>query len=480
MVNALRPGRASADLAEELQFHVDQRAEDFVREGLPRAEAERLARRQLGNSLHLRESSRDVKSAVWLESLFQDFRFGVRMISKYRKASLAAIVSLGLAVGACTAGFTLLDALIFRPLPLPAPEQLIDLARVLPGSFGPENRPTESASFSFAHYKLLRDAARGQADLFPITIGLQLALSADSGAFSENLRVEAISGEGFRILGVQPVLGRLIQPEDDSPNSADPIAIISHGYWKRHFGANPAAIGTRLAMGRQSFRIIGVAERRFGGMQPGYLTDVWLPLSVVEDPRNLADPDGGGIRVWGRAHPETNRAQLRERLQAVATNFLRERARINPPRGLDGPRIAQFTDAPLRIRDASSGADSLFRVEFRRPLWILALICGLLLLLACSNVATLMLARSSARETEMALRISLGAGRSRLIRQMLIESAQIAIAACVLAIGFAAFAAPTMAARLGTADFPAWLDVAPDAATLAFAFVLSLTTGILC
>ena len=132
LANSLRPEHAAADLADELQFHLEQRAADLVRGGLSPAEAERVARLQLGNALQLRESSRDVKSAVWIESLLLDFRFGLRMISKYRKASLAAIASLALAVGACTAAFTLVDALIFRPLPIPAPHQLVDLARLLP------------------------------------------------------------------------------------------------------------------------------------------------------------------------------------------------------------------------------------------------------------------------------------------------------------------------------------------------------------
>jgi predicted permease len=477
--NALRPGRAAADLADELQFHIDGRTADLIRDGMPRAEAERLARRQLGNPLQLRESSRDVKSAVWLEELVRDFHFGLRMMSKHRKASLAAIVSLALAIGACTAAFAVMDALIFRPLPAAEPEQLVDLARVLPGSFSPENKPQEAASFSYPQYKLLRDTARTQADLFAITLGLQLTLADDPGGSSENVRVEAISGEGFRILGIRPALGRLIEPDDDSAANGHSVAVISYGFWKRHFGASPTAIGARLTMGRQPVQIVGIAARSFSGAQPGYLTDIWLPLTVASDPRNLEDPDGRGFRVWGRVHPQADRAQLRERLQAVLTNFLRQRARVNPPRGLRGPEIQQYTDAPLRIRDASSGADSLFRIQFRRPLWILALICGLLLLLACSNVATLVLARASARDTEMALRISLGAGRSRLIRQMLIESGQVAAAACIIAIGFAALTAPALVARLGSSEFPAWLDVGPHAATLAFAAGLSLITGML-
>ena len=331
IANALRPGRAAADLADELQFHIDQRATDLMRNGLPRAEAERVARRQLGNSLQVRESSRDVKSAVWLESLLHDFRFGLRMLSKYRMASFVAITSLALAIGACTAAFALVDALILRPLPVPAPHQLIDLARVLPAFFSPENQPHESASFSYAQYRLLRDAAGSQADLFAMTLGVRLSLFDDSGGFSEHLRAESLSGEAFQILGMRPALGRLIQPEDDSPANANPVAVISYGYWKRRFGASPTAIGERLRIGQQSFRIVGVAAASFAGVEPGYLIDAWFPISVVSNPRSLSDPDGSGIRVWGRVRPEANRPQLRERLQAVLNNFLRERVRINPP-----------------------------------------------------------------------------------------------------------------------------------------------------
>jgi predicted permease len=481
IANAVRPGRAAAGLDDELQFHLDERIDDLIRGGVPRHEAEILARRQLGNRLSLRESSYDVKSAAWLDSLLRDFSFGLRMHAKRRTASLAAIASLALAIGACTASFTLIDALIFRPLPLPAPGQLINLARMMPAFLSADNQPSESDSFSYPQYELLRDTAREHADLFAMRLsaGLQPVLFDDAAGASENVRAEAISGQGFEILGVKPAFGRLIQPADDSVTGGHPVAVLSYAFWSHRFGASPSAIGRWVTVDRTQFQIVGIAAGPFGGVQPGYLTDVWLPLSVAIDPRQLADPDRGSVGVWGRLNAGATPSQMRDPLQAVLTNFLRDRVRINPPRNLHGAQLQQFTDAPLHIRDASTGRDSLFRLQFLRPLGILSLICALLLLVACSNVANLMIARASARNAEMALRMSLGAARSRLIQQMLMESAQLAAAACALGLLLAALIVPSIVVRLGPTEFPAWLDVGPGSRTLAFAVALSLLTALL-
>jgi hypothetical protein len=170
IANVFRSKSVARDLEDELQFHLDQRANDLVGEGMPRGEAEFLARRQLSNSLQLRELSHDIKSATWLESLLRDCRFGFRMLNKYRTASLASISSLALAVGACTAAFALIDGLIFRPLPLPAPSQLIDIALVIPSFLSPGNQPRESDFFSFSQYELMRDTAHDRADLFAVSL----------------------------------------------------------------------------------------------------------------------------------------------------------------------------------------------------------------------------------------------------------------------------------------------------------------------
>ena len=482
IVNAFRPGKAGADLAEELQFHLDQRIADLIKAGTPRNEAERMARRKFGNQLATRESSLEIKSRPWLETLLRDFRFGLRMLSKYRSVSFAAVGSLALAIGACTAAFSLIDALMLRPLPVRDPHQLFDLASVFPPFMSPNNQPSEFDQFSYPQFKLLRDVVRGSADLFMTNYsgGLRPVVFDGPGGSSENVRIGYMEGHGFEILGVKPALGRLIQPDDDAPGAQGHlVAVISYAFWKRRFGGSPAVLGRKVTL-RDTFEIIGVGAPSFTGLQAGYLTDLWIPLTKAADHRLLAQ-DVELAPIWGRVHPGVEKSQLREPLQAVFTNALRERLRINPPRNLHGDQLRQYAGQPLVIRDASTGSarDSLFRAQFRRPFEILALICALLLLVACSNVANLMLARASGRDAEMALRTSLGAARSRLMQQMLIESGQLAFLGTVLALIFATFAAPAIVERLGPSELPAFLDVAPDSRSIAFAAALSLLSTIL-
>jgi predicted permease len=482
LANAFRPGRTNADLDEELQFHLDQRIADLAVSGLAPKEASRTAALKLGNRLATREESHQIKSVVWLESLFRDFRFGLRMLSKYRTTSLVAIASLALAVGASTAAFSLIDALMLRPLPVPDPHRLFELAHVSPPFMSPDNQSHESDTFSFPQFQLLRDTIGDSADLFlcQSSAGLTAVAFDDAGGEEEDVRLANIDGHGFEILGVKPALGRLIQPDDDSISNGRMVAVLSYPFWMRHFGGSRDALGRKFTLSSRTFEIVGVAAPSFTGLQPGYLTDIWIPLTAAADPRLLTqDIEVAGI--LGRLHAGVQRAEIQAPLQTVFTNALRERIRIHPPRNFSGDRLKQYADQPLTVRDAftGSGRDSLFRAQFRRPFQILALICGLLLVVACSNVANLMLARASARDGEMALRVSLGAPRSRLIQQLLIESGQLAFIATIFALLFSMLAAPAIAARLGTSELPAFLDVAPDSRSLAFAAALTALSTIL-
>ncbi|MFZ0589523.1 MAG: permease prefix domain 1-containing protein, partial [Bryobacteraceae bacterium] len=219
-VNVFRGQRLDKELDDELLFHVEERAEDLIRRGWSQDDARREARKIVGNPLLLRESSRDIKLIPWLESIVQDTRFGLRILWKRRTATAAAVLSLSIAIGACTAAFSLLDALVLRPLPLPHPEQLVYLS--YPG------RNTTDSYFSYSLFTKLRDVSKGDVDLFGMTFGGGLVPVVFGGAHGEieRVRLQSITGNAFSVLGVKPALGRLLTAEDDAPTNRD-AAVLS-------------------------------------------------------------------------------------------------------------------------------------------------------------------------------------------------------------------------------------------------------------
>jgi predicted permease len=478
VANVFRPGSVDRDLDEELQFHLDERIRELTDTGMTRDEATRQVSRRFGNPLRLREESRDVKLLPWLDSLFRDVRLGGRMIRKNAVVTGAAVASLSLALGACVAAFSLVDALILRPLPVRQPERLVYLT--FP-TYTPE-RP-EADTFNDPLFLRLRDAARGRLDLFAMSTQVMRRVTfADTGAEKESARTQFVSGDAFDLLGPVPAAGRLFTKQDDVRPGDHPVAVVSHAFWMRRFGGDPAIIGRWFALygdgrlqGRQ-FQIVGVAERRFTGVEPGRPTDLWLPYAMY-NPHAFGNADFGWFRIVGRMAENVPPGQAQSVLQAAFTNFRRDRTQsMGPNRSPE--RVAQFLNTPLYLRSASNGTSPLRR-EFGRSLWILSGIAALVLLIAGSNVANLFLARTAAREREMALRLSLGAGRGRLIQQMLAESTLVAGAACGLGLFFAGAAAPAVVRMLGSADDPVHLDLRMDWRLLVFAACLTLLTAAL-
>ncbi|MPY87818.1 MAG: FtsX-like permease family protein [Luteitalea sp.] len=463
LANVLRTSKVERDLEDELQFHIEARIDELVQTGVPRHVAEGQVARRFGSRLRLREASRDVKIVSWLESLLKDVRFGVRMLRKDAVVTGAAVMSLSLAIGACTAAFSLIDALILRPLPVRAPEQLIYLEGV----------------FSYPHFERFREAARSQVELFAMLEAQRRrqAVFPDAGGAVENVRPQFLSGDAFHILGVQPAMGRLLAPSDDVKPGGHPVAVLSHAFWMRRFGGDPSVVGRWFTFDDRAFQIIGVADRTFPGVEPGRLVDLWVP-NMMWDAEALTDPSTRWLRILGRLKPSVEPEQARSILQATFAQFRREEAsRIFQP---DEPRdrVQHFLNSQLYVRSAENGPSALRR-DFERPLWMLAAIVGLVLLIAASNVANLFLARAAAREREMSLRLSIGAGRGRLIQQVLIESALLAIVACALGLLFAAVAGPTVVRMLAPPHNPAYLDLRVDWRVLAFLGVLGALTTML-
>ena len=468
--NVFRSGRVEAELDEELQFHVEERIRELTAAGMTREAAATEVARRFGNALRLREESRDVKLLPWLDSIVRDVRLGARMLRKNAVVTGASVVSLSLALGACVAAFSLVDALILRPLPVRHPEQLVYLT--FP-TYNPE-RP-EADTFNDPLFLRLREASREHVALFAMsTQVMRKAVFADAGGEKEPIRTQYLSGDAFERLGVTPALGRLVAGQDDERPGAHPVAVLSHAFWMRRFAGDPTIVGRWLTLEERQLQIVGVAEPRFTGVEPGRPTDLWLPY-MMYNPRAFGNAQFGWFRVLGRMKDGVRLEQAQSVLHAAFTGFRREYA----PR-LFGPErtpesVARFVETPLYVRSAANGPSPL-RGQFERSLWILASIALLVLLIAGSNVANLFLARTAAREREMALRLSIGAGRGRLIQQMLIESALVAGAACAFGLLFAEVVGPAVVGMLASADDPVQLDLRLDWRLLAFAGGLTLLT----
>lgn len=471
--NVWRSGRISDEIDAELRFHLDSRVDDLIREGWSPRAARREAARRLGGTLGLRERSRDIKLLPSLDAIVQDVRFGLRLLRRHAAVTLAAIASLALAIGASTVAFALLDAIVLRPLPVAHPDELIALTYPAGEEIG---RPRESGTFSTPFFERAREATRPAVALFAMSAQFPRPVTFDRGTGAAGEPIEAervyaqhVSGDTFNILGLRPALGRLITPADDLRPGEHPLAVISYELWRRRFQRDPGVLQRHVTVDDREFQIVGVMEERFTGIEPGVMTDLWLPLTMGNR-RALTAGFWNWHYILGRVRPDASREQVAQTLQLAFTNFRQDLVRgaaANAPRPPSPEQIARLIKTPLHVHDAANGPSAL-REKLQRPLWILALVVALVLLIACSNVANLLIARATARQREMALRISIGAGRGRLVQQVLIESALLAIAACVLGAALAFWSTPFIVQQLGASRDPVRLALGFDWRVLLF------------
>jgi predicted permease len=468
--NAVHGERLNREIEEELQSHIE--------EAIASGRDPREARRAFGSALHAREASHSIRAAGWLESFLADVRFGWRQLWRNKVASAAAVLSLALGIGSCVAAFRLIDALLWRPLPISGSSRLYVLSRKL---IGPEGRPIEAGGWATPDFNLMRDVVKNQADLIAISDAdrMDITWSGDGASDDdmEKANVVYVSGNMFPIFGLEPALGRLLSHADDRGPGLYPYAVLSWDYWNHRFGRDPHVLGRSLHIGDQAFEIIGVGPRDFTGTETGTVTDIFLPLSMNRFATEVSfDWHRTFLMLKPGVNPSTALEPLRQHLSAVSRAF--ETDCSTCLRGMTPANIDRYLNKTLVFNPAGAGISELQK-DYRRLLGVLGLLVALVLLIACVNVANMMTAQAAARAQEMALRISIGAGRRRLVQLILAQSALLALVASVLGAFFAAWSAPFVLSLVNPPDDPARLALPADWRVLLFGFGLMILVVLL-
>lgn len=391
-------------------------------------------------------------------NLIQDLRYATRTLLRSRAFTAVAILSLALGIGANTAIFSLINGIILRALPVQHPEQLFALTR--------NNRGHSVTSFSYPFYRALWD----RKDLFSgMVCERTIAPSLSIHGNTELISGEAVSGNYFDVLGTVPYAGRLFHNSDETAAGADRVVVLSYGFWKGHFGDDLSIIGKSIRLNMTPMTVIGIAPPAYNGLRAGVSPDICVPITMwpqmLGDTALLASPKDWFAFVLCRLKPGVHQARAEGVLTASYRNYMR----------------AFSSTAELErisLLQAATGLDSKAR-QASKQLYILMAVVGLMLLAACVNLANLLLARTTSRQHEIAVRLSLGASRSRIIRQLLTESVLLAGIGGILGLLFAYAGARLLFAFVTAGQFGAWIDILPDRRVLLFTLITSVGTGIL-
>ncbi len=478
--NLFRKQRVEDDLNAEVRSYVETLAQEKIAAGQAPEAARRAALVELGGIEQVKEQVREARAGALLDQLWQDVRYGLRMLRKNPGFTAVAVLTLALGIGANAAIFGLLNALNFRMLPVQKPEALAEIRNVVrkPRSGNFNGRRPELTNSLWELIRQRQEAFSGVLAWFSGRLSLS---ERGEDRFAENALW--VSGDFFNVLGVQPLVGRLFTAADDQRGCGSPGVVLSYPFWQREFGGHPSAVGRTVTLNGHAFEVIGVTPPGFFGVEVGRQYDLAIPICAdaildpeKQDPQRsrLSRRDGWWLAAMGRLKPGWTFEQATAHLTAISPAIYEETL----PATYTPEYVENYRALRLGAVPAATGVSGL-RAAYATPLWLLLGASGLLLLIACSNLANLMLARSSARQREMAVRLALGASRGRVVRQLLIESLLLAAFGALLG-GWLAGSLSRGAVSLISLDArPLWVNLEPDARVLAFTAGLAVLTCLL-
>lgn len=481
LVEPLRKGRREQDLADELESHLEMLVEDNLRAGLSPAEAHRQARLRFAGMEEVKERQREARGMPLVEGLVRDLRQGLRLLVRAPAFSAVVILSLALGIGANSGIFAVLNALTLRPLALPQAHQLSRLTVT-----GDASTPAGD-QLSYPVYQQLRGSVPPGASLSAMSRVANVAGTIEAGAQPASLRVQLVSADWFGTLGLTPALGRFLDGHADGDPGASPVAVLSHAFWQRRFGGAVDVVGHTVVLNDARFMVVGVAPPGFRGVWLESPVDLFVPLSMqatVGYAQNFSSENGDGARPWLlqrqiRWLDVLLRADDRQRPAALSTLAQTHRQTLASEVAEDPWRRRQLEQQRLGLEPFARGFSSL-RGRFLSPLLVLMGMVGVLLLIACANTANLLLARGARRQRELALRLSLGATRGRLVQQLATEALVLAVIGTLLGLLLAPAAAELLIRMVtGTEAARLPFDVGLDGRVVLFTALVGLGTSLL-
>jgi putative ABC transport system permease protein len=435
----LRSRRAERELDAELRDHLERQVADYLSAGYSEAEARRRSRLEFGGLDQVKELCRDVRGTRIIEEVVQDVRYALRLLVKAPGFSVVAVATLALGIGTNSAVFSLTDALLLRPLPVTRPEELVQLIRMQGAQSG--------GHFSYPQARNLAE----QPNLFTSICAFgHDNVNVGPIAQVEPVRAAWVTGSYFETFGVAPIAGRSLGPVDDRPGAA-PVVVITDRYWQRQFGRDPAALGRSVLIEGVPVEIVGVTPPGFAGAIVGESADLTIAINArpqLLPERSFLGPGARWLKIMARPRASLEREELEAGMNVAWTQWLT--ASISPKASPE--ERARLLASSLDVQSAATGASDL-RGPFRQPLYVVMALVTLVLLIACVNVANLLLSRAAVRQREMAMRLALGAGRGRILRQMLTESAMLTAAGAAIGVLLGPYGSRALVALMSGSSF---------------------------